>query len=100
MLQPIVRCTGRTIRSIQAASLHTTVFRNSDTVIQTKKLERTYHPGGYENSLGYRRARKPYLLRNTVAFLLLSSFSGGGYAYSIMMVSSRLSADLSSGGTG
>lgn len=100
MLQLIVRSAGRSIRPVQTASLHTTAFLNTDTVFQTKKLERTYHPGGYENSVGYRRARKPYLIRNTIAFFLLSSFIGGVYAYSIMMVCTWLNPDSTTGGTG
>lgn len=86
MLQPIVRSAARTFRPMQLADFHATAFRSSNSVFHTKELEQTYHPRGYENSIGYCRARKPYLIRNTIAFLLLSSFIGGVYIYSIMMV--------------
>lgn len=86
MLRPIVRGGAQLHRPLHAAAFHTSLSHNSVTVLSTKKSEQTYHPRGYENSMGYRRARKPYLVRNTIGFLLISGFIVGVYAYSIMMV--------------
>lgn len=55
----------------------------------------TYHPRGFGNSAGYKRARKPYFVGNMLTFLALCTFVGGVYAYSILMVC----AQLTPGGT-
>lgn len=76
----------RTVRQLHTGALRATMPRAEETVKEINKLQRTYHPLGYENSAGYLRARKPYVVSNMLIFLGLMGFVGGVYTYSIVMV--------------
>ncbi|WFD03349.1 hypothetical protein MOBT1_002038 [Malassezia obtusa] len=53
---------------------------------EINQAQSTYHPSGFGNSAGYKRARKPYFVGNMLTFAALCAFVTGVYSYSIMMV--------------
>lgn len=72
-----------------------TPCRAEELMREINAAQSTYHPRGFGNSAGYKRARKPYFVGNMLTFLALCTFVGGVYAYSILMVC----AQLTPGGT-
>lgn len=63
-----------------------TLPRAQESMREVNQAQSSYHPRGYGNSMGYRRARKPYLVGNLLTFAALSAFVVGVYTYSIVMV--------------
>lgn len=83
-------CTTLRIRSMHTGAFRPTRIIAEEGMRVIRSAQRTYYPGGYEKSSGYFRARKPYLVPNTIAFIGMTSFVFGVYAYSIMMVCNLL----------
>lgn len=95
LLRPASSWLGAT-RRMPAVGFHSAALCRDEAFRGINRAQGTYHPGGFENSLGYRRARKPYLVKNMLGLLALVGFVGGVYTYSIVMVCVEF---LTSGGT-
>ncbi|WFD44513.1 hypothetical protein MPSI1_003181 [Malassezia psittaci] len=83
-------------RFAHLGAFRATYPRHEELMREINQAQKTYHPRGFGNSTGYKRARKPYFVGNMLTFLALCAFVGSVYAYSIVSVEQDDFSDIES----